>query len=607
MQSTYEYGVRLDDGARAAVWDQIIAARRLYNELIAVMRGIYDEMQAFTMECAGADAAALMARVMALNEAFKAARADNDEPRMKVVAEERRGCWRELSPLLKAARKEHKTEIGERFLARIGNNNRADTYHIRCRYADEGMGFGTANAVLDRALKAWNDSMAKGKPPMFASAAEKRQDSLVLQFTKRGGIPATAIMEGRSLELAIDARAGKRCYGTFAFRLGAAKKKIYATGEIQFHRPLPDGASIPGARLVCKKVAGGEEYRLQLVVKDPAEVIAHDGRKPLIAVHFGWATVDGGRLVATVNDTQDPSTAQAVLLPGDIEDDLDRAAAIQSARDTARDELKGMLGQWPMTGDEVIDAEISAIQKLPAQYISQARLHGLIERCWREGHENQPSWLREWKALDKRRWQATVSIANRARNRRDNFYTELAIGWCSQYRAIVIEPLSLKEAAAVVDETTGERTEFAKKARAGRVVAAVSELVSAIRWQALKHGVALLEENPPTVSTCSHCGGVNIMPSATDPLSLCCPDCGAETGRKANAASVLFQSCSADIDERTTAYHVAAAAKENAKLLKNAETQMRKQEGRRKVRMGSDGGKSDGFSENGLISAEGAE
>jgi hypothetical protein len=607
MNKTYEYGVRLDDGVRVAVWDQIIRARRLYNELIAAMRGIYDEMQAFTIERAGTEAAALLARIQALNEAFKAARADNDEPRMKMVAEERRGCWRELSPLLKAARKEHKTEIGERFLVRIGKSNRADTYHIRCRYADEGMGFGTANAVLDRALKAWNDSMAKGKPPMFSSGAEKRQDTLVLQFTKAGGIPAAAIMAGQSKELAIDAKPGKRRYGTFAFRLGAAKAKTYATGEIQLHRPLPEGASIPGARLVCKKVADGEEYRLQLVVNDPAGVVAHDGRKPLLAVHFGWAAVDGGRHIATVNDTQDPSTAQVILLPGDIEDDLDKAAAIQSARDTARDALKGMLGQWPMTGDEALDAEISAIQKLPAQYISQARLHGLIERCWREGHENQPDWLREWKALDNRRWQATVGVAQRARNRRGNFYTELAIGWCSQYQAIVIEPLSLKEAAVVVDEMTGERTEFAKKARAGRVVAAVSELAEAIRWQAIKHGTALLEENPPTVSTCSHCGSTNIMPSATDALSLCCQDCGAETGRKANASAVLFQSCCGDIAVRTERYHAAAVMAENAKLLKKANTQVLQQEARRKTRMASDGKKPEGFADNGLISAECAE
>jgi hypothetical protein len=75
MQSTYEYGVRLDDGARAAVWDQVIMARRLYNELIAVMRGIYDGMQAFTLECAGQEAAALMARIQELGGAFKAARA----------------------------------------------------------------------------------------------------------------------------------------------------------------------------------------------------------------------------------------------------------------------------------------------------------------------------------------------------------------------------------------------------------------------------------------------------------------------------------------------------------------------------------------------------
>jgi hypothetical protein len=590
MQMTYEYGVRLDEGARAGFWDQAIMARRLYNEIVAAIRGIYDEMQAYTLEVAGEEARQLRARIHELGAEFLAARAANNDDLMKAVAAERNGCWKELSPLLKAVRAEHKAEIKERFLSRIGNNSRTDIYPIRCRYVEAGLGWATATAVLDRALKAWKDSMARGRPPMFASAADKRQDSLVLQFTQAGGLPATAVMAGQSKELAIDApQVGRRQYGTFEFRLGAASAKTYATGEIQFHRALPEGATIPGARLVCTKVADGEEYRLQLLVNSPVEPVGCDGRKPLLAVHFGWAAVEGrGRHVATVTATEDPSTAMPVLLPQDIEDGLDRANAIQSERDTARDGLGGLLGEWPMTGDGELDAEISAIQKLPVQHISQARLHGLIERCWRQGYENQPAWLREWKSLDKKRWQAAIGLARRTRNRRENFYTELVLGWCREYQAIVIEPLDLKGAAQVVDDATGERTEFARSARAGRVVAAVSELVGIVRWQAVKNKVALFEENPPTVSTCSHCGSANIMPSVTDGMLLCCPDCGMETPRKANAAAVLYQLCSAGIGERTAEYHAAALQAENARLLAKAGKLQKMQEARRKARLASD-------------------
>jgi hypothetical protein len=37
---------------------------------------------------------------------------------VKLIAESRREAWGELSPLLKAARKEHKLEIKERFLSK---------------------------------------------------------------------------------------------------------------------------------------------------------------------------------------------------------------------------------------------------------------------------------------------------------------------------------------------------------------------------------------------------------------------------------------------------------------------------------------------------------
>ena len=44
----YEYGVRLDSSAQQAVIDQIMMARYAYNEIIACMRQVVDELP----ECA---------------------------------------------------------------------------------------------------------------------------------------------------------------------------------------------------------------------------------------------------------------------------------------------------------------------------------------------------------------------------------------------------------------------------------------------------------------------------------------------------------------------------------------------------------------------------
>lgn len=52
----YEYGVRLDKDCIQAAGDQIIKSRRLYNDLVAAIRGIVTELTAFVLEKSGPDA-----------------------------------------------------------------------------------------------------------------------------------------------------------------------------------------------------------------------------------------------------------------------------------------------------------------------------------------------------------------------------------------------------------------------------------------------------------------------------------------------------------------------------------------------------------------------
>lgn len=576
IQNTYEYRVYIDPETRKDTWNQIILARQMYNDIVAKMREIHQAMQDYTFNMAGGDATEILSRIELLTEKFAAAKSANDESELKQIADERRAAWRELSPILKAVRKEHKQEIQERFLSKVGNGSASDTYPIRAHYIEKGLGWATATDVLDRALVAWKKRFPLGKPPEFAKGSEKTQDTLVLQFTAAGGLPFSAF-QGKNKELVVED-------GEFQFRLGSAKSNTYATGRIVFHRDLPENCTIPKARLVCKRVANKEEYYLQFVVSSDLQTVTMNGKKPLLAVHFGWNADVSGRRVCGINDTPDPSTAQIIQLPTSIEEDLQRAAEVQALRDTARDELHPKLKGLPLTGDEQLDADIIKIQRLPAQHIEQARVHRIMERWMHVTGLDLPDDLRQWKSLDKKRWQAEVGIAKRARARRKEFYTLLAREWCRQYSAIVIEPLDLKEAAIKLNEQTGEKTEFSKKARAGRVVASLYELESAIHWQAKKAGVAVFEENPETVSVCAHCGSTHIKPRDDDWQVLECADCGAQTDRKDNGASILYQSTVHGIESRTAEYHQAFIESENKRLIAKAEKLRKMQEGRRAKR-----------------------
>ncbi|THD10077.1 hypothetical protein [Metallibacterium scheffleri] len=598
----YEYGARVDGDCLPAVGDQIAKARRLYNDLVAVIRGIVDEMRGFVLKHAGSEALALQARIDGLSEAFDAARAANDEDRMKQIAGERRALWAELGEQVKAVRKAHRAEIQELFLSRIGKKSTCDTYQMRCKAVGDGLGWATANQVLDAALQAFKTSFQRGQAPRFARGEEKIQDTLTLQFTAAGGVPVAALLSGDHSELSMVSSCGRRKYGSFSFRLGSASADTYANGTWQYHRPLPDGATVGLARLVRRSVGKDFKWALQLMVKRPAtEPAMMEGRKPLVAVHFGWAGDASGRRVAGITDGADPGVARVLQLPVEVEDGIRRAAEFQSARDEARDVIMttikniawgdavACLGESSqfMHGSEPwlrarLSEELSTIRRLPAQHVAPRRLHRLcgLLRATNQMHDE----LEAWRKQDRLAWQASAHMARRARNLRKDFYRRVAIDLARRYSAIVLEPLDLAAAALKVNEITGEKTEFAKKARSGRVVAAIYELESSIRWAAAKSGTALLDlSGAETAARCGICGGASQSDESNSQV-LHCVECGAELDRKKNGAAIAWQFAHENLDEAVTDFWAAVIAQRCEHAEKTREKKAKMAEGRRLAR-----------------------
>lgn len=570
----YSYGVRIDPECVALADDQIRRARRLYNEIVARMRAIYAEMQSWVLDRAGEDGRRAHAEVESLTAAFAEARSANDESAMKDIAAQRRAAWAQLSAALKSVRSANAAELRERFYSRIGTNSSTDTYRARCEAVEAGLGWATANDVLARALVAWKTSMKLGRPPQFMNGAERDQDSLVLQFTSAGGLDVQRLFDGSHAEVSIGlpAEIRPRRYGTFRYRLGAAAANAYATGTIQVDRAVPPG-SASVVRLVRRRHGPKMKWALQIVVRlrDPV-VRKSTPLRTLACVHFGWATDTDGRRVAGISDGSDPGLATLVQLPTSIEEDLTRASEEQAARDRARDEAVPALRELcaaivaqPPRGDdadEALRAEADALRRLPSQHVAARRFYGLASRL-RAADVECPLWLSQWIALDRKRWQASVGIARRARNRRRQFYRDQALRLAREYSAIVIEPLDLKAAAAKVDEDTGERSTFGAKARSGRVVAALFEFEQEIRKSAGDYGVALFEMTAaPTASRCAFCGSDGVVPlhspgAESDRHEVSCPHCGAVSERKLAGAAVAWQIAREGIEDRIVDYHAA--------------------------------------------------
>lgn len=561
-QIVYKYGVRISPDSVPDIDGQIRVARAMYNNIIAVMRGIYDEMQTFVMDHAGPEGQVLHEKIAAANTAFAAAKADNDEARMKKIALERREYWKELSVILKEVRKEHKDTLKERFYRRIGNNASTETYACRAEAVRDGLGPFTATRILDSALKAWEMSMAKGKAPKFARGDEKDQDTLTLQFTQAGGAPVEDIFTGKrkDIEIAYPQKGfGARSYSAFRFRLGAASEGVYAEGTVQLHRAIPQDTHIAMAHLVRKKIGGKYQYELQLLatLAKPLDLTPEYRRKPLVAVHFGWSWDEEGRRLAGIADTDDPIDAQMLTLPVSIENDINESSNIQSKRDTYRDETFMRLKEemeLPTEGDTPLVEHWNRIRKLPAQYLSANRLHHLIV-LMRDAEITIPAWLETWRKADKRMWTQAVFLARSARNRRKTYYEKVAIDLASRYETILLDMPDMKEAAKKIDERTGEKTDLAKKARSGRVMAALHVLESAIKWAACKHGTAVLKvKGEKTASVCGFCGGEHLEERQNDSQTLYCLDCGSTMDRKLNAAATAWKLAHNELEPLVTSY-----------------------------------------------------
>lgn len=599
----YEYGVRLDPECIAAADEQVRKARVLYNNIVASMRRIHDEMQAWVIDRAGEDGHRIQARLDALNEQFAAAKAANDEPAMKAVASQRREVWKEQAACLGAVRKAHAGELRERFYSKIGRNSTHEQYRLRGEAVAAGLGWATATDVLDRALVAWKASMKLGRPPTFSRGDDKTQDSLTLQFTAAGGVDIAKILVGAHSEcaLTLPARVGPRQYGSFRFRLGAAAAGTDATGTAQVHRAMP-AASATSARLVRRRQANKMKWALQFVLRlrEPVKQQAAPSAT-LACVHFGWAADTDGRRVAGIADAADPGLARLVQLPTSIEDDLLRAAQIQSDRDKDRDaavpQLKALAAQHDLLpavreGQEdepqavwraQAAKELETLRRLPAQHIAAKRfyvLQGMLRRL-----DVDVAWLSAWVAADRKKWQAAVGIARRARLRRREFYRRQALELARLHSAIVIEPLDLKRAAIKIDPATGERSEFTKAARAGRVVASIYEFEQEVRKAAGNYGRAIFDMvGQPTIGCCASCGANAVTNVADSTHEVICSACGAISDRKRQGAAAAWQMAQEGIEDRIVDFHATRAQAIAEDQAKSAERKRKMADGRRAAR-----------------------
>jgi len=581
----YEYGARLDECSQALAREQIAKARALYNDLVVFIRTVHAEMNAWVLAQAGSEAQAAATRLRACEADLARARAAGDGEALRKLAPQRLELDKRLVQLLRPVRARHREALRRDFFARIGRTKATQTYRLRCEAVNAGLGWATANAVLDSALLAWNRAIAIGHAPRPEDPDQRDQDSLCLQFPTKGGLPLHRLADGssREIHLQLPRQALRRAYAAFRFRLGLARHGADAVGTWQCHRPLPEGAHVSSARLVRRRVADRDRWFIQLVLRlaEPLRLDKH-AETELAAVHFGWMKTDGGRRVATIARSADPGEARNIVLPASVEADLDRAGEWNAQRASSRQEAVRRLAtcDWPAGGlSGEAEREVEALRREPVEKVAARRLYRLRDQLATWGFRQD--WFDAWVAEDRKRWQGALQTARRARGRRRDFYRRVALELARRHSAIAIEPLNLK-AASRATAFGGVWSGFSRHARAGRAVVALNELEHAIRWACARHGTPVFEVAGPTTQSCANCKRDEMVTQVGGGTRLLCLSCDADFEKGANAAAIAWRLLRSGLEGRVAAYRRLAEDRHRERVEERAIRQAAVKASRRK-------------------------
>lgn len=565
MTKVYRYGVVRILENEDLVRRQMLAAHRVFNQLIAIERDrrqTYEALRrAAVPEIAEAEEELEAARkaLMAARIAILAARAGKGDPgaedeakqEAKVAKQALRDAEKRLAEVRKAAdalpnlqeiRAKLDAETREKVLALYAEvvTRKGEVY------------WPTWNAVkadADRAVKDARPEWPRFRPwqgegrlsyqvigKMPATRLGSNQHVVIVPVSPRAHDPATPRGERRRL-----------CRTVALFRIGSQgprKTPVWAKLAIVYHRPIPADAVICGAELVLRRVADREKWFLCVTVEEPEPAVVAP-RPGIVAIDLGWRDREGnGTPPLRVGYCYDYLGRECeIAIPMWTHSGIVKADGIRSVRDKLRDEIRAYLhGVWKETKDgdplrEILGgvwlwrrgaAFVTALRKM-----REAGIEGeVVER------------LAAWYHRDRHLWQYEAGMRRGAILHRNDWFRRIATQICQAYGTIILENFRLPE---VIEEPDPEdlpprdpkQERRVNKAHHQRFVAAVGVFRQYLFEAAAKYGARVILVPPEhTTADCHVCGHRETWDRWQ--LDHRCEACGAEWDQDANAARNLL-------------------------------------------------------------------
>jgi hypothetical protein len=338
-------------------------------------------------------------------------------------------------------------------------------------------------------------------------------------------------------------------HGELRLRVGTAAdgSPVWAGFRLDYHRPLPAGASVRWATVHRRARGPHGEWSLCVTVDPPggaegaeegAAAAAAD--RPTVAVDVGWRLMDGAIRVAAWRDSLGRS-GELQLSVADVRV-LRVHEEVRSERDRAFDVCKIHLKQWIAASPVAPEWMREAARTMHA-WRKSSRMVRLLRRWERERPERGAAEdaaleaVRAWATGDWARWATEEACRARGLRRRRDKYRCFAAQLTRAYATIVVEHFDLRAVAA--RRPTGDDGAENEVARGNRQLASVSELRDCLINAAPRHRSQVVAvDAADTTRTCPACGLVADRDAAARVRLRCA--CGHEWDQDREGAAPLL-------------------------------------------------------------------
>jgi hypothetical protein len=577
----YQYGLRPPKQNSEIVWQQLRLANRYYNNAIELLRARRAALRAAerddTVEAIEQEIESRQHELYETRQQIKKHKQKSElvpsglKARTKTLRSEVKPLRKKLTAARKEVRARLKVEraaIHERWLELRRSIRREDKSGVRhgtytiiddaTTYADKSTplyDYGTK--PLDPRFKKfrWEGSIgvqiqggvSVGDCVIQANGDDISDGHNSVQVRTKPYV----VKPGRMKDIPRGKRAMNTTFATLFLRVGSEgvgnKIPVWAAFEMRMHRPLPPDGLIKRVNVSVRNEGPRKVWTAEFTVVEPErEPTCGTGA---VAIDVGWREVENGLRVCAWYDEAGESGTLAIN--DSMTSALSKANELRSQRDLLLEEMYPKLLAWrdahmasapAWWNEKTKTMHLWGKRKKGGRGLKAKRFVALAREwaCQRwDGDADGYELIETWRYADHHLWSWECGQRKQSIRRRRDYYRVFASQIAKKYEVVVLEKfdkrrVSMKAKPEVEDDSS-------KRARANRVLAAVSELTNSLR-SAMRVRCGKVVEVPAAYSSreCPY-DDCRYVCDADSALELTCPKCGRVRDRDIGAAKVLLR------------------------------------------------------------------